>query len=103
VPDVDYELEVLFSFDGLEFQFAGGYRVRVAAQQVAATKSWPQGIKYILTLHEPEGRRIYGLDNAHGVRRRRPEFDHRHVYGGSGWFSTPIGDRCSCSKISTRR
>ncbi len=33
------------------------------------------------TLHDPAGRRIYGLDNAHGTGRRRPEFDHRHVYG----------------------
>jgi hypothetical protein len=81
VPDVDYELEVLLSLDGLEFQFAGGYRVKIAVQRVEATRSRPQGIKYSLTLHEPEGRRIYGLDNAHGVRRRRPEFDHRHVYG----------------------
>jgi hypothetical protein len=82
VPDVDYELEVLLSLDGLEFQFAGGHRVKIAAQRVEATKSRPQGIKYSLTLHDSHGRRIYGLDNAHGVRRRRPEFDHRHVYGG---------------------
>ena len=77
VADVDYELEVLLSLDGLEFQFAGGYRV-IVAQRVEATKSRPQGIKYSLTLHEPEGRRIYGHDNAHGVRRRRPELGSLH-------------------------
>lgn len=37
-------------------------------------------MKYSLTLHDPDGRRIYGLDNAHKAGRRR-EFDHRHVYG----------------------
>ena len=78
---MDYELEVLLSLDGLEFQFAGGYRVKITAQPVEATEGRPYGIKYALTLHDPHGRRIYGLDNAHGVRRRRPEFDHRHIYG----------------------
>ena len=81
MPDVDYELEALLSLDGLEFQFAGGFRVKIAAQQVEATRNRPQGIKYSLTLHEPAGQRIYGLDNAHAARHRRPEFDHRHVYG----------------------
>lgn len=82
MPEVDHKLEVLLSLDGLEFQFAGGHRVKIAAQRVEATTSRPQEIKYSLTLHDPQGSRIYGLDNAHRVRRRRPEFDHRHIYGG---------------------
>ena len=40
----------------------------------------PHGIKYSLTLNTPGGERLYGLDNAHKIHRRR-EFDHRHVYG----------------------
>jgi len=82
VTGADYELEVLLDLDGLEFQFAGGYQVQIAAQRFESTQSRSHGIKYSLTLHDAQGRRIYGLDNAHGVRRRRPEFDHRHVYGG---------------------
>lgn len=82
VHQEDYELELLLSLDGLEFQFARGYRVKIAAQRIDATKTRPHGIKYSLTLHDPGGQRIYGLDNAHGVRGRRPEFDHRHVHGG---------------------
>jgi hypothetical protein len=74
----DHELEVLLSLDGYEFQFA---RVKIEAQPVTASAGRPHGIKYSLTLHDPARRRIYGLDNAHGVRRRR-QFDHRHVYGG---------------------
>ncbi|SRR5216683_4295007 len=77
----DYELEVLLGLDGFEFQFAGGYWVKIAAHQIEATKTRPHGVKYSLTLHEPAGRRIYGLDNAHGTRGRRVEFDHRHLYG----------------------
>ena|SRR5665213_2905749 len=78
--DDDHETAVLLSLDGYEFQFVRGYRVKIEARQAEATTGRPFGIKYSLTLHDPEGRRIYGLDNAHGVRRRL-EFDHRHVYG----------------------
>jgi hypothetical protein len=78
----DHELEVLPDLNGFEFQFGREYRVGIAAQRIDATTSRSHGIKYSLTLHDPGGRRIYGLDNAHGTRARRTEFDHRHVYGG---------------------
>src|SRR5579864_1742753 len=77
----DHELEVLLSLDGFEFQFAQGYRVKIAAESIESTRARPHGVKYSLSLHDPAGRRIYGLDNAHGTRRSRREFDHRHVYG----------------------
>jgi hypothetical protein len=80
--DANHELEVLLNLDGFEFQFGRGYRVKIATQRIQATPGRPYGIKYSLTLHDPTGRRIYGLDNAHGTRGRRPTFDHRHVYGG---------------------
>ena len=72
---------MLLSLDGYEFQFARGYRVKIEAQPIAASSGRPHGVKYSLTLHDPDGRRLYGLDNAHGIRGR-PPFDHRHVYGG---------------------
>jgi hypothetical protein len=78
---VDHEIEVLLSLDGLEFQFARGYRVKIEARRVEPSEARPHGIRYSLTLHDEAGRRIYGLDNAHRARRRRPEFDHRYVYG----------------------
>lgn len=53
--------------------------VKIEPRIVAATKHRPQGIKYSLTLHDLAKRRIYGMDNAHGVRRRT-EYDHRHLY-----------------------
>lgn len=79
--DQDYELETLLSLDGFEFRLAAGYRVKIVAARVKPTRQRPHGVKYSLTLHDPAGHRIYGLDNAHGVRRRS-EFDHRHVYRG---------------------
>jgi hypothetical protein len=43
---IDYELEVLLSLDGFEFEFAGGFRVKIEAQRVEATSGRPQGIKH---------------------------------------------------------
>jgi len=43
VTGVDYELEVLLDLDGLEFQFAGGYQVKIAAQRVEATQAGRMG------------------------------------------------------------
>ena len=80
MAEIDYELAFLLSRDGYEFRFISGYRVKFAARKIAATEGPPHGIKYSLTLHDPKGRRIYGIDNAHKAGRRR-EFDHRHVYG----------------------
>ena len=71
----------MLSLHGSEFRFAAGYRVKFEAQEIETAEGRPHGIKYSLTLHDPAGRRLYGLDNAHRVRGRR-EFDHRHVYGG---------------------
>ncbi|HEX3347549.1 MAG TPA: DUF6516 family protein [Acetobacteraceae bacterium] len=76
----DYDLSFLLSLDGLEFQFVQGFVVKIEAREVPATRHRPHGVKYSLTLHDPVGRRIYGIDNAHGIRGQ-PEFDHRHGYG----------------------
>src|SRR5215208_4456673 len=95
----EHELEELLSLDGFEFQFAEGYLVRIAAQLVESTSTRPHGIKYSLTLHDPPGARIYGLDNAHSIRRRA-EFDHRHVYGRRRIVPYVYRDRSSCWKIS---
>jgi len=70
----------LLSLDGFEFQMAAGYVIKFEAHTAPATKNRPQGIKYSLTLHDPDRQRIYGMDNAHSVRRQT-EYDHRHLYG----------------------
>ncbi len=80
MTQVDHELDFLISLSGSEFQMAVGHVIKIEAHWVPATKNRPQGVKYSLTLHDPAGQRIYGMDNAHGIRRRI-EFDHRHLYG----------------------
>lgn len=50
------------------------------------TKERPHGIKYSLTLHDRDGKRMLGFDNAHDVRPskrgfyagHRVEYDHKH-------------------------
>lgn len=80
MAEIDHELEVLLSLDGYEFDFTRGYRVRFEAWRIEATKGRPYGVKYSLTLHDPAGRRIFGIDNAHAARRQAL-FDHRHGHG----------------------
>jgi hypothetical protein len=78
--EIDHELAFLLSLDGSQFRLLSGYVVKIEARMAAATRHRPAGIKYSLTLHDPDGNRIYGMDNAHGIRRRT-EYDHRHLYG----------------------
>lgn len=80
VAEEDHALALLLSLDGLEFQFARDYVVKIAARETGVSKERPHGIKYSMTLHDLAGRRIYGIDNAHAVRGRT-EYDHRHVHG----------------------
>ena len=52
-------------------------------KRVAPTLERPHGLRYALTLHDPDGKRLLGFDNAHGVppqggRYRRPEAAHDH-------------------------
>jgi hypothetical protein len=68
--ETDHELEFLLSLDGSEFRLFSGYVVKIEARTVAATRHRPQGVKYSLTLHDLSGRRICGMDNAHGTRRQ---------------------------------
>jgi hypothetical protein len=82
-------LDYLIGLDGnIEFQNDEGYWVKMDVSRVAVTTERPHGIKYSLTLHAPDGKRLIGFDNAHGgikpvgsrfrhVGKTYP-FDHKH-------------------------
>ena len=81
----DPGLERLLELDGLLVEIGGGFWMKVVAKRVPPDISRPQGIAYALTLHDPTGERIFGIDNAHSVRvtrgpagRLRSEHDHLH-------------------------
>jgi hypothetical protein len=83
----DTSLDTLLLLDGDTF-FAdaeGEHWVKFAVKQVQVTPERPHGLSYSLTLHDKNGTRLLGFDNAHAIRegtgpgaRTRIEYDHRH-------------------------
>lgn len=85
MPRRDETLAYLIELDGEEIIYEGGYVSRFRVTEVGATPERPQGISYSLTFHAPDGRRVFGYDNAHGVPhsggrfiKRQTAFDHWH-------------------------
>ena len=81
----DHSLEFLLAFDGRRHLFEGGYWVKFEIKRAEPTRQRPHGLRYSFTLHDPDGKRLVGFDNAHGVsaragRFKRPmtEYDHWH-------------------------
>jgi hypothetical protein len=81
----DYGLEFLLAFDGHTHHLQQGYWIKFEIERVKATKERPHGLSYAFSLHAPDGKRLIGFDNAHGIaatgsRFRRPPDanDHWH-------------------------
>jgi len=80
------DIDVLLSMHGEQVHRDDGYWWRIQAWIVAPTKERPHGIRYNLTLHNKDNKRIFGYDNAHAVKPRknnkfsgkRYEYDHLH-------------------------
>jgi uncharacterized protein DUF6516 len=83
--DADHGLEFLLPFDGSVHHLEEGYWIKFEIKRIDATKRRPHGLSYSFTLHAPDGTRLLGFDNAHGVApagskfKRPPEAsDHWH-------------------------
>ncbi len=81
----EHTLEYLLSFDGRRHWYESGYCVKFEIRRVQAEEKRPHGLKYSFTLHAPDGTRLVGFDNAHGVpprgsrlKRRTAAVDHWH-------------------------
>ena len=81
----EYGLEFLLAFDGRIHHLEEGYWIKFEIERVKATKERPHGLSYSFTLHGPDGTRLVGFDNAHGVPalgarfKRKPQAsDHWH-------------------------
>ena len=81
----EYTLEFLLAFDGRVHHLEKGYWIKFEIKRVEPTGQRPHGLSYSFTLHAPNGVRVVGFDNAHGVSargsrfRRPPEAsDHWH-------------------------
>ena len=81
----EYGLEFLLAFDGRIHRLEAGYWIKFEIERVKAAKERPHGLSYSFTLHAPDGTRLVGFDNAHGVsatggrfKRKPPARDHWH-------------------------
>jgi hypothetical protein len=86
--EAEYGLEFLLAFDGRVHHLEEGYWLKFEVRRVEATKERPHGLSYSFTLHAPDGSRLVGFDNAHGVPARGSRFkavpeasDHWHRTG----------------------
>src|SRR4051812_4927061 len=75
----DEAMERLLDYDRRRYWLDNGWSVRFRIRRVEATEARPHGIKYAFTLHDADGTRLLGFDNAHAPRRTTM-FDHRHRF-----------------------
>jgi len=73
----EHTLEFLLAFDGRTHWYEDGYHVRFEIRRVGRTAERPHGLRYSLTLHDPDGARLIGFDNAHIVRAQGSRFSPR--------------------------
>jgi hypothetical protein len=71
------------AFDGRVHHLEKGYWLKFEIARIEPTPERPHGLRYAFTLHDPQGNRLVGFDNAHGVaargaRFRRPSAEHDH-------------------------
>lgn len=81
----EYELEHLLGYDGRRHFLATGHFLKFEVRVVEKSERVPHGMAYALTLHDPNGKRLMGFDNAHPVAHQGSSFvpaarqaDHWH-------------------------
>jgi hypothetical protein len=82
----DPGIATLLDLDDSILEQSGGFWVKIVAKQGAVTEEIPHGIRYSLTLHNSDGTRVLGFDNAHAVKPsgkfkyagQSHPFDHQH-------------------------
>ncbi len=78
---LDYALEALLDLDGEIFIYPSGHWRKIRARKLLlADQNFPNGIKYSLTLHAPNGVRILGYDNAHAAPCESSDFPFDHIH-----------------------
>ena len=80
VSSVDFTLNILLEMDGIIYYYPSGFWLKIEAKSMRRSSNYPYAVKYSLTLHDPDGKRILGYDNAHKVPGKATDsaYDHRH-------------------------
>lgn len=79
----DDAIHRLLSYDRHRYEMDNGWSIRFRVRIAPLTTGRPHGIKYSLTLHDAQGRRLLGFDNAHGIPRASA-YDHQHGFRSAG-------------------
>lgn len=81
----EHTLEFLLAFHGRVHWFESGHWIKFEIRRVDPVAERPHGLRYAFTLHDPEGNRLVGFDNAHRVpqsgsrfKARAKAMDHWH-------------------------
>jgi len=77
-PD-NSDIETLLLLDGEIFPMSNGYWTKLEARKVDPNKQIPHGIRYSLTLHDRDNRRIIGYDNAHAIKPKRKKYGANRI------------------------
>jgi uncharacterized protein DUF6516 len=80
---LDEPMRRLLDYDHRRYWLVNGWSVRFRIAEVEVSVARPHGIRYSFTLHDVDGARLLGYDNAHGVPRAQ-EYDHRHRFRHAG-------------------
>lgn len=75
-------MQRLCGYDRRRYWLVNGWFIRFRVSLVDRSDHRPHGIRYSFTLHDVDGARLLGFDNAHGVNRAQP-CDHRHRFGAT--------------------
>lgn len=80
VSSVDFTLDILLEMDGLIYYYPSGFWLKIEAKGMRRSSNYPYAVKYSLTLHDPNGNRILGYDNAHRIPGENIDsaYDHKH-------------------------
>lgn len=76
---LDEAIRRLLDFDRRRYWLVNGWSIRFRITEIDASTMRPHGVKYSFTLHDHDGSRLLGFDNAHGVPRAEV-YDHRHRF-----------------------
>jgi hypothetical protein len=76
---VDEGLRRLLDYNRRRYWLVNRWSIRFRITEATASKSRPHGIKYAFTLHDLDGTRLLGYDNAHGIPCSEA-YDHGHRF-----------------------
>jgi hypothetical protein len=84
-------LEFLLAFDGRTHWLDQGYRLKFEIRRTGESAERPHGLRYSFTLHDPDGQRLIGFDNAHSVAAVGSRFNERAA-AADHWHRTHIDE-----------